>query len=327
MPRLGLEPRTRWLRASCSTKLSYRGGGLVGPSVDTLSYRPVTEVQDPRVPSLCAIVFRRERQFEALVTQIRVLILRAAGTNCDAETQYAWELAGARAARVHVRRLIERPQMLAEYQVLTIPWGFSYGDDIAAGRILAAQLARHLIGAIHGFIDAGKLVLGICNGFQVLVQAGILPFRRRCEGPRHCTVTTNQPAGFQDRWVHLHSGSERCVFLEPGRAYEMPIAHGEGRVMFASEADLGAVVAGGQNVLTYESPPGGTRHSPGEPFNPNGSRADIAGLCDESGRVLGLMPHPERFVTWTQHPCWTSRPARAEGDGLALFRRAVRYFE
>jgi phosphoribosylformylglycinamidine synthase len=260
------------------------------------------------------------------MVQLRALILRAAGTNCDVETQYAWELAGARADRIHVRRLIDCPQILAEYQVLTIPGGFSYGDDIAAGRILAAQVGRHLLDAIHAFIDAGKLVLGICNGFQVLVQAGILPFRRPCEGPRQCTVTTNQPPGFQDRWVHLHCGSERCVFLEPGRTYELPIAHGEGRVMFASEADLNAVVAGGQNVLTYGAPPAGTANAHGEPFNPNGSHADIAGLCDESGHVLGLMPHPERFMTWTQHPCWTSQPARAEGDGLALFRRAVRYF-
>jgi phosphoribosylformylglycinamidine synthase subunit PurQ / glutaminase len=261
------------------------------------------------------------------MAQIRALILRAAGTNCDIETQYAWELAGALADRIHVRRLIERPQALAEYQVLTIPGGFSYGDDIAAGRILAAQVERHLLDALHALIDAGKLVLGICNGFQVLVQAGILPFRRHGEGPRHCTVTANQPPGFQDRWVHLHCRSERSVFLEPGRVYELPIAHGEGRVMFADETGLGAVVAAGQAVLAYGAPSGEASVSHGEPFNPNGSQADIAGLCDESGHVLGLMPHPERFVTWTQHPCWTAQPARAEGDGLSLFRRAVRYFE
>ena len=130
------------------------------------------------------------------MAQVSVLILRSAGTNCDLETQHAWELAGACAARVHVRRLIDRPQMLAEYQVLTIPGGFSYGDDIAAGRILAVQVERHLLDAIHAFIDAGKLVLGICNGFQALVQAGILPFCRLYAGPRRCTVTTNQPPGF-----------------------------------------------------------------------------------------------------------------------------------
>lgn len=259
------------------------------------------------------------------MARVRVLILRAAGTNCDLETQHAWELAGAQATRIHVRRLSEQPHLLWEYQVLTIPGGFSYGDDIAAGRILAAQVERHLSGQVRDFIDAGKLVLGICNGFQVLVQAGVLPFRVR-SGPRSCTITYNEPPGFQDRWVYLRGRTERCVFLEPGRTYELPIAHGEGRVAFASEADFNAMVDAGQNALMYASPPTGGPNLHGEPPNPNGSTGDIAGLCDESGRVLGLMPHPERFVTWTQHPCWTSQPPRAEGDGLAIFRRAVGYF-
>ena len=259
------------------------------------------------------------------MASVRVLILRAAGTNCDLETQHAWELAGAEATRVDVRQLIESPRSLAQYQVLTIPGGFSYGDDIAAGRILAAQVRRHLLDELLAFIDAGKLVLGICNGFQMLVQVGILPFRRPAD-PRMCSVTANEPPGFQDRWLYLHARSGRCVFLEAGRVYEMPIAHGEGRVVFASDEGLAAAVAGGQNALTYGPSPAGAANLHGAPHNPNGSQGDIAGLCDESGRVLGLMPHPERFVTWTQHPCWTSQPARPEGDGLALFRRAAGYF-
>lgn len=259
------------------------------------------------------------------MAHVRVLILRAAGTNCDVETQHAWELAGARAERVHVRRLIERPALLDEFQVLTIPGGFSYGDDIAAGRILAAQVERHLSDRVRAFIAAGKLVLGICNGFQVLVQAGILPGATH-NGRRTCTIAPNEPAGFQDRWVYLRAPAERCVFLERGRVYEMPIAHGEGRVAFSAAAVLEAVVGKGQNALTYTGPRAGEPDLFGEPSNPNGSSADVAGLCDETGRVLGLMPHPERFVTWTQHPCWTSQPARPTGDGLALFRRAVAYF-
>jgi phosphoribosylformylglycinamidine synthase I len=255
-----------------------------------------------------------------------VLILRAAGTNCDLETQHAWELAGAQADRVHIRQLIETPQMLGEYQVLTIPGGFSYGDDIAAGRIFAAQMRRHLLEPLQAFIDAGKLVLGICNGFQVLVQVGVLPFGQRVRRERTCTVTQNKPPGFQDRWVYLRASAGPCVFLEPGAVYELPIAHGEGRVLFSEPAELDAVVAGGQNALMYAGPPADAANLHGEPLNPNGSAGDIAGLCDETGRVLGLMPHPERFVTWTQHPCWTALPARAEGDGLAVFRRAVAYF-
>jgi phosphoribosylformylglycinamidine synthase I len=258
------------------------------------------------------------------MAEVRVLILRAAGTNCDLETQHAWELAGAHGTRVHVRQLIDNPHELAGYQVLTLPGGFSYGDDIAAGRILAAQVRRHLLDEILQFVDAGKLVLGICNGFQVLVEVGLLPFRRPA-GPRVCSVTANEPPGFQDRWVGLHAQSDRCVFIEPGRAYEMPIAHGEGRVVFASDMDFAATTAGRHAALLYGRPAAGTTGT-GLPDNPNGSQGDIAGLCDESGRVLGLMPHPERFVTWTQHPCWTSQPARPEGDGLAIFRRAVGYF-
>jgi phosphoribosylformylglycinamidine synthase len=300
-----------------------------------------------------------------------VLILRAAGTNCDLETQHAWELAGATAERVHVRRLIAEPALLDQCQVLTLPGGFSYGDDIAAGRILAAQLRRHLLDAISCFVDAGKLVLGICNGFQVLVQLGLLPVREVADR-RTCTITYNEPPGFQDRWVTLAADTQRCAFLKQGRRYEMPIAHGEGRVVFSDAAGLDRVLAGGHRALRYVEPgvTGGSRESGGTgglptsagvqqrstadssgatggsptsadaqqrstagtetgryegPANPNGSEGDIAGLCDETGRVLGLMPHPERFVTRTQHPCWTARPGDEAGDGLALFRRAVAF--
>ena len=258
------------------------------------------------------------------MAQVRVLILRAAGINCDLETQHAWELAGAAVEQCHVRRLIEQPERLDESDVLTIPGGFSYGDDIAAGRILAAQLQRHLVERIRAFIDAGKLVLGVCNGFQVLVQAGLLPFRSS-GGRRECTIAHNDPPGFQDRWVNLRACARHCAFLEPGREYEMPIAHGEGRVMFSGVEALARVRESGQDALRYVAPPAGAGITPGAPDNPNGSQGDIAGLCDETGRVLGLMPHPERFVTASQHPCWTSRPRHAEGDGLALFCRAVEY--
>ncbi len=259
------------------------------------------------------------------MAQVRVMILRAAGTNCDLEAQHAWQLAGAVAERVHIRALIENPRALNDYSVLTLPGGFSYGDDIAAGRIFAMQLRRHLLDSLRAFIDHGRLVLGICNGFQILVQTGLLPRRLPDAAPRTCTVTYNDPAGFQDRWIYLKASSERCVFLDPGRTYEMPIAHGEGRVVFSSPGELEAVRNAGHIALTYGGPPAGQGNLHGQPLNPNGSQADIAGLCDETGRVLGLMPHPERFVAWTQHPCWTSQPARSEGDGLALFRRAVAY--
>lgn len=256
------------------------------------------------------------------MTRVRVLILRAAGTNCDRETQYAWELVGAVAERVHVRQLAERPALLADYQVVTIPGGFSYGDDIAAGRILARQLERHLADDLRQFVDRGGLILGICNGFQVLVRARLLPFTG--ENGRPCTVATNVPPGFQDRWVGLEAGETRCAFLEPGRRYELPIAHGEGRVVFADDVARRRAIDGGHAALRYAEPTAGLAAA-GLPLNPNGSDADLAGLCDETGRVLGLMPHPERFVTWTQHPAWTSQPQREPGDGLAFFAAAMGY--
>ena len=284
------------------------------------------------------------------MASVKVLILRAAGTNCDLETGHAWEQAGATAERVHLRRVIEKPDLLADYQIVTIPGGFSYGDDIAAGRIFAAQLRRHLGDRLRGFVERGGLVLGICNGFQILVQAGLLPEPTTAAsdgGPEPqpvCTIAGNDPPGFQDRWVRLQAGQSPCVFTEPGRVYEMPIAHGEGRVTFREGWDLRHVAEQGLIALRYVptatrsgDPPrdvdelcwlgvGAGQAESGPPYNPNGSDADIAGLCDPTGRVLGLMPHPERFITATQHPAWTSRDdlaADGPGDGLAIFHRAV----
>jgi phosphoribosylformylglycinamidine synthase len=340
-----------------------------------------------------------------------VLLLRAPGTNCDRETEYAWVRAGARVDSVHVRRLLEDPSLLRDYQVLTIPGGFSYGDDVAAGRIFAVQLRRGATDELRAFVESAKLVLGICNGFQVLVQVGLLPGGAATAGraSTDCSITANQPPGFQDRWVTLQAGVSPCVFTEAGRLYEMPIAHGEGRVVFRDQRACREVVAAGQNALSYHpaanscansesglvtgtdskrvrqressasSPDaavslasvasgrlapnsvaadvGGHNESGREargpfsavasahaaadapeprasadasgqfvPYNPNGSEADIAGICDPTGRVLGLMPHPERHIDPIQHPCWTSRERKDDGDGLAIFRRAVQYF-
>lgn len=264
---------------------------------------------------------------------VKVLVLRAAGTNCDRETGHAWRLVGAGVESLHLGRLIERPAVLSEYQILTIPGGFSYGDDVAAGRIFATLLRRTLHDQMRAFIEADRLVLGICNGFQILVDAGLLPYPAVTPvGDRTaavCTVTENEPPGFQARWVRLRAGRSPCVFLEPGRAYELPIAHGEGRVLFDGRAELARVRRDGLNALSYvagENAAAADTPPADKPYNPNGSDADIAGLCDPSGRVFGLMPHPERFVTPTQHPCWTSRPSRDAADGLAIFERAVRYF-
>jgi phosphoribosylformylglycinamidine synthase len=260
---------------------------------------------------------------------IRVMVLRAAGTNCDEETAFAWSTAGAAAERIHINQMIARPAMLREYQILTIPGGFSYGDDVAAGRILANQLAHHLSDELRTFVDAGKLVLGICNGFQILVKAGLLPGPMDGPSPsagarQPVTVTYNDSARYEDRWVHLRVDTDRCVFIERGAILALPVAHGEGKVVACDEATLTALRDGGYVAIRYVDENG----RPGPfPINPNGSQDDIAGLTDRSGRVFGLMPHPERHLHRTQHPQWTRRPANAEPDGQMIFRRAVAYLK
>ena len=263
------------------------------------------------------------------MTQVRVLVLRAAGTNCDQETCFAFELAGAEAVCVHVNRLMAEPQLLNDYQVLALPGGFSYGDDIAAGKILANQLVHHFRGAVQEFIAADKLVLGICNGFQVLVKAGLLPglngdgANSHNEAGQQVTITYNDSGKFEDRWVYLEPGTDKCVFINKNERIYLPIAHGEGKVCFPETAMLGQVQEANLVAFRYVDAEGGF----GEyPVNPNGSTNHIAGLCDPTGRVLGLMPHPERNVHLTHHPRWT-REKPDKPDGLSVFENAVRYFE
>jgi len=261
------------------------------------------------------------------MTDVKALVLRAAGINCDRETQHALELAGAVAERLHINRIIENKTLLDDCQILVVPGGFSYGDDVAAGKILANQVVQHLRDALDKFIADGKLVLGICNGFQVLVKTGILPGpiesqpQSTANGAQAVTITYNDSGKFEDRWVYLEPQAERCVFIEPGRRIYLPIAHGEGKVVTADEPTLDALIAGGYVAFRYVDADG----EEGEyPVNPNGSMASIAGLTDSTGRVLGLMPHPERFVRPTQHPRWT-REQNVDGDGMTIFNNAVRY--
>ena len=255
------------------------------------------------------------------MSKVRAIVLRAAGINCDMETEYALELAGAQAERVHINRLIENPAALQEYQILVIPGGFSYGDDVAAGKILANQTTHHLSPQLRKFIDDGKVVLGICNGFQVLVKAGILP--GDCGiGQGRVTITYNDSGKFEDRWVYLSPATDRCIFIEAGRQIYLPVAHGEGKVVTSEEGVLEKLRAEKYVAFRYVDQAG---RPGGYPVNPNGSVDSIAGLTDSTGRVLGLMPHPERYVRHTQHPHWTRLSERSDGDGMTIFRNAVRY--
>jgi len=255
------------------------------------------------------------------MAQVKILVLRTAGTNCDLETCHAFELAGGVAQTVHVNRLIEDPGLLDGYQILALPGGFSYGDDVAAGKILANQLIHHFRQEVQRFIDSDKLVLGICNGFQVLVKAGILPGGSDSDG-QLATITYNDSGKFEDRWVYLEPGTDKCVFINPGRRIYLPVAHGEGKVCFADEQVLEQVKAGGQVAFRYVDQDGEYGQYP---VNPNGSVDHIAGLCDATGRVMGMMPHPERFVHKTHHPRWT-RGEVEQADGLSLFVNSVKYF-
>ncbi len=248
---------------------------------------------------------------------VNVLVLRAAGINCDVETAYAWELAGAAPERIHVNRLVENPRRLEAFQILTIPGGFSYGDDIASGRILANQLTHRIGDSVYRFIDRGGLVLGICNGFQVLVRMGLLP---GADCGIRATLTLNDSGRYEDRWVWVRAESERCPFLRQGEVLHLPVAHAEGKIVVeGGAAGVEGLSAAGRIGLRYVARDGG---EPSYPENPNGSAGNIAGLTDATGRVLGLMPHPERNIARTHRPGWTA-DANTEGDGAGLFRRAV----
>ncbi|WP_027719432.1 phosphoribosylformylglycinamidine synthase I [Desulfovirgula thermocuniculi] len=255
----------------------------------------------------------------------RVCVLYADGTNCDRETYYAFEKAGGAPELVHVNQLRSGERKLADYQILVIPGGFSYGDDVLAGKVLAVELTSFLADQLQAFVEAGKPVLGICNGFQVLVRTGLLPDARM--GEIKVTLMTNDSGRFECRWVYLRVEESRCIFTRglAGQLLYLQAAHGEGK-FYTSPRVLEAIEAGNQVVFRYATPSG--EPTGAYPYNPNGSLGAIAGICDPSGRILGLMPHPERFVEVTQHPNWRRPEVKSllkEPHGLAIFRNAVAY--
>jgi phosphoribosylformylglycinamidine synthase I len=252
------------------------------------------------------------------MSKVKVLMLRAPGTNCDFETQVAFEQVGAEVDSALVSELFRREKRLADYQIMVSPGGFTYGDDISAGKILANELRLRLGEDIQRFVDDGRLILGICNGFQVLVKAGILP-RLTGGGSQPLTLTSNDSGKFECRWVYLQvNEASPCIFTRGVNTMYLPVAHGEGKVV----AEPGA--ADGLNIVLHYADEAGNTEA-GYPHNPNGSVRNIAGICDASGRIFALMPHPERFIRWTQHPRWTRETPRNYGDGLQIFLNAVRW--
>jgi len=267
----------------------------------------------------------------------RICVLRAPGTNCDFETAFAFDRCGGKSERLHLSRLLESPQCLDDYQILCIPGGFSYGDDVGAGVIFAHQLRERLGDALRTFLQADKLVLGICNGFQTLLKAGVLPRGAESwDSPREsaiATLTWNHNGRYTARWVHLKVGETKSVFLKGITELDLPIAHAEGRIVTSSEDVVAHWRQRGQVAMHYAdwSQPENSIMPLGPdaslwPANPNGAVADIAGLSDPTGRVLGLMPHPERYLFATQHPHWTRLGLSGDGAGLQIFQNAVAYF-
>ncbi len=245
---------------------------------------------------------------------VNAIVLRVEGTNCDLEMAEALRLAGAEPRLIHMNQLLSGDVHLETFQLLAIPGGFAHGDDISAGKIFAAILKHKLGAQVKNFVDSGKPVIGVCNGFQVLVKAGILPGLDW--GVQEATLAANDCGTFADRWVHLKTAQASKSIFSKGlkETLFLPIAHGEGKFMAGNEL-LDKLVDSGQVAFTY---------SPGE--NPNGSLLDIAGICNPAGNVLGMMPHPERFLTKYTHPYWTAMPGLPEeGDGFRLFKNAVEY--
>jgi phosphoribosylformylglycinamidine synthase I len=255
---------------------------------------------------------------------MRALILRAPGINRDRDIAYACKLVGFTPELVHINALIKEPDALLDYQFLVIPGGFSYGDDLGAGNLLAKNLTIHFGPQLRRFINEGRPVLGVCNGFQVLVKAGLLP------GPTldgqetlHATLTENDAAQFECRWIKMAVQPSVCVFTRGiDRPIESPVAHGEGQFVLAG--DLVQLRERGQIALVYTSSSSEATEQVSYPDNPNGSVGNVAGICNARGNVLGLMPHPEDYVHARQHPLRRGL-ANGEGDGILLFKNAFEY--
>ncbi len=246
---------------------------------------------------------------------MKAIVLRAAGTNCDYEARYALGAAGFKTEDAHVNELISGGKKLSNYSLLCIPGGFSGGDYLGSGKVFANKLLYKLNDEVPQFIKSGNLVIGICNGFQVLVKAGILPGFGGNYREQLTTLTLNNPGGFQCRWVKLAKQESKCVFTSGGlETLNVPIAHGEGQFLCRDSEVLQRLYENKQVVFKYVK-------------NPNGSQDDIAGICDGTGRVFGLMPHPERNLFGINAPNSEHGKAPEEGEGMQVFRNAYNYLK
>ncbi|HDM88505.1 phosphoribosylformylglycinamidine synthase subunit PurQ [Candidatus Bathyarchaeota archaeon] len=265
------------------------------------------------------------------VSDARICIIRVGGTNCDRETKRSIEELGAKADVWHLSMLVKK-KALHKYYGLVIPGGFSFGDYVRAGAILAKSLTVKLGAELERFIDEGKPILGICNGFQVLVESGLLPGFDGVSKYPEAALATNIPIGYRCRWVYLrHENSGKCIFtseIPRGKVLRIPIAHAEGRFIFPKDIErrlLDRLIENDQLVFRYCSEDGSPANGR-YPDNPNGSFYDIAGICDSSGKIFGLMPHPERAFYGWQLPDWTRMEKPPEfADGKTIFSSMIEY--
>jgi phosphoribosylformylglycinamidine synthase len=273
--------------------------------------------------------------------KIRALVLTGYGLNCDYETDYCLNLAGASSEMIHINELIKGQDIgkitrLEDYHILAFDGGFSWGDDHGAGVVLAARLRYNIGDQLEQFIKDGKLIIGICNGFQVLVNLGLLPGFGGNYHSREVALTFNDIGNFRDTWVKLKRvQTNNCVFTKDVDLLDLPIRHGEGK-LFASNDVINRLKDDNQIVFQYARSDA-TLADGQYPFNPNGSLMDIAGISDPSGRIFGLMPHPEAYNHYTNHPDWVKlmqelkrkgmNSETNEGEGVKIFRNAVEYIK
>jgi phosphoribosylformylglycinamidine synthase subunit PurQ / glutaminase len=266
-----------------------------------------------------------------MASSIPVLIITGYGLNCEAESKYAWELAGAQPELMHFNDLLAQPSRLADFAALMFVGGFSYGDHMTSGHVFALRTRHRLSGDLERFIKQGKLILGVCNGFQIMVKLGLLPGLDEDFFTQKVSIMQNDCGTFQNYWVHLRfeSGSP-CVFTRGLTSLPLPVRHGEGKVFALDKALIRRLESLGCVPCRYADPATGEATQT-FPHNPNGSLDAIAGLCDPSGRIFGLMPHPEAYLYPENHPQWEVQRDRGalppQGLGLMLFRNAVEHLK
>jgi phosphoribosylformylglycinamidine synthase I len=263
--------------------------------------------------------------------EARVCVVRVGGTNCDAETRRAFQEIGLQAETLHLNELAKNGNLM-DYQILVFPGGFSFGDYVRAGAILARQLSSKLGRDLKRFVESDRLIMGICNGFQVLVEEGLLPGFEGISPYPEAVLASNIPQGFSCRWVYLKQENRgNCGFtskIPQGKVLRIPIAHAEGRFVFPKEKEkelLDRLIDEDMLVLRYCDQNG--NYAQGKyPANPNGSFFDIAGICNKQGNILGLMPHPERALYWWQQPDWTKESQKSGyADGKMVFDGVLDY--